>query len=727
MREHALRYLAAGLTVIPVINKRALFDWEQYQEQPPDAAQVAAWWDAWPSADIAVLLGRRSGVVRIDVDGATEALAAMGELPETAEFTTPSGGRGYLLQWEEWVTTTQLWRGSGEHQELRVQSDGAYTVVPPSPGYAWVRETPVARCPRWMLDIYTERAMRAAPSSALRCDIDDCQLREALAHVPADDYDTWTRVGMALRNRGDECLALWDEWSRTSRKYRPGECERKWATFRPDGGLTVATVLHFARGTGWRPAWSPYEPLTEGGNANVLARSAAGRAHWSSKLGWLAWDGRRWASGEAAECIVQELQKCAMAQRRAGVTASMARVTGDEVEALARRRQKLKTLGRIDTLDRAMCYRGSRDLARSAMTVDHETFNRRPTLLNFTNGTLDLETGALRPHDPRDRLTQLVPRDYDPGAACPTFHRFLEASVPDPATRAYLRLKLGSCLLGETRKELTILWGPEGDNGKTVLVELVLYCLGDDYAVKCPSDLLLHRSLGGDNDRNTVMLYGRRFAAASETNEGARLNEALLKELTGGDRVTSRYLFHEKFTFDPTHDVVYVTNHRPVVRGTDAALWNRIRLVEFPNSFPVGHAGRIEGLRGLLYGEAQGVTAWLAAACRDYVAAGRTVADPDAVRAVTAEYRAEHNPVAKFLAARGYERTDGTRHRLAKGRVAEAYRAWAATNHPQHQWNATWFGRQLTTLGVGSDKNYYFLQEGEGPLRHGLTEPTEGT
>lgn len=714
LKQAALRYLAAGWSVIPAVNKVAVVDWDDYQLQRPTAEQVAAWWDAWPDADVCVALGRVSGVVRVDVDGAGAGhLAALGPMPETAEFSTRSGGRGYLLQWEEWATTAQLWRGEGEHQEVRIQSDGAYTVVPPSAGYAWVRETPVARPPVWMLDIYAERAMRATPSSSIRCDLDDCQVREALDHVSPDDYDVWVRVGMALKSRGDGSFALWDEWSKRSAKYKPGETARKWAGFKADGGLTVATVVHLAKQAGFKPSWSAYEPLTEGGNANVLTRAAAGKAGWSPKLGWLAWDGRRWATNEQAECIVQETQKASIACMRASIVAGMLRTTGDAIQDEVRRKQRMKALGRIDTLDKATSYRGSRDLARSAMVLDHEKFNRNGSLLNFSNGTLNLETGALKPHDPADLITEVVPHEYKPSARSPALERFLSSSIPDAATREYVRLKMGSALLGETRKELVIFWGPNGDNGKTVLIELMLAALGPGYAVKCSSDLLLKRAFGGDDDRNTVMLYGKRFAAASETNEGAKLNEAMLKELTGGDNVTSRYLYHEKFTFAPTHDIVYVTNHKPVMAGVDAALWSRIRLVEFPRSFPPGHAERVEGLKGLLLREVEGAIAWLTAACRDYVAGGRRLPEPPAVAETTATYRSESNPVARFMADCCWAKTDGVARKTLKGKVVEAFKRWQGENGDRTPFNNTWFGRMLTALGVGSDRNYYHLAEGE--------------
>lgn len=700
MKESALAYLAAGWHVIPVEYKRALIDWTEFQLTQPTPEQVNLWWNTWPNAGIAVILGSGSGLIRVDVDNATNALDSLGGVPCTAEFKSPNG-HGYLLQWESWVSTAVLWTGKGSHEELRVQSEGAYTVIPPTPGYTWIRNTPIARSPRWLLSWYAEKALRETPSVTIRCDLKDTELQEALAHISADSYDIWLRVGMALHSH--DSFELWDTWSQTSTKYKPGECERKWATFN-GCGLTVATIIHYARQAGWKPTWSPYEPLTEGGNANVLARTAQGRALHSPELGWLAWDGCVWTSNKRAEGMVQEMQKDALRLRREGIWNSITRIRENGIEAEQKRRAKMKTLSKIDTLDRAPAFEGTRRLACSAMYIDWRLFNQKPTLLNARNGTIDLRTGNLLQHNSADMLMTVIPWEYDAKATCPEFESFLTRSLPDYETREYLRLKLGSTLLGHTRKEILILWGPDGDNGKTVMVELMQNALGEDYAVTCSRDLLSQRYFS-DSDRQTVTLFGKRFASASETNEGARLDEARLKELTGGDKISTRKLYKEKFTFDPTHDIVYITNHKPVLIGTDNALWNRIKLVEFSQSFPPGHPERVEGLKDKLQVEMPGIVAWLVRACTEYLKVGLT----DVTSKTVATYREENNPVAQFIEARGYTKTDGI-FKIRKDRVVEAFKTWNSMN-TKVPFNAQWFGRQMKKLGIADSGHYYFLSE----------------
>lgn len=698
-----LDLLAAGWSALPVRNKLPLVQWTDLQYRRADEAEARSWCERFPDAGYGVALGRVSGVVRVDVDGPAP---MPGPMPETAEFTTPSGGRGYLLRWAAWIETAVVYQGEGGHCEVRVQSDGAYTVVPPTPGYQWVRREPVADAPQWLLDWYAERMLRQQPPSTVRCDLTDEQLAETLDHVDPDSYDVWVRVGMALRSRPNG-LDAWERWSRRSPKFKEGECCRKWATFREDGGLTVASVVWLARAAGWRPAWSIHEPLTEGGNAAVLQRRVQGRAWWSPALGWLAWEGCRWTVGKAAECIVQEAQKACMSERRqAAVAALNAAMAGPD---LALRTRRLKAVNKVDALDREASYKGSRDLAKSSMVRDWRDFDNRPLLLNTANGTVCLQDGQLKPHDPADLLTGVVPHEYRQGLRPAAWEAFLARSLPDEQVRGYLRLKLGSTLLGETRKELLILWGPNGDNGKTLIVETMLHVLGPDYAVKCASDLLLHRRFGGggEDDRNTLLLRGKRFASASETDEGARLNEALLKQLTGGDGITTRALYHEKFTFQPTHDLVYVTNHKPTVRGTDDALWGRIKAIEFTRSFPPGHPDRVEGLGSLLRAEAPAILSWLVEACREYVRTARRLEDPPAAKETVATYRREHDPVARFLAER-FELDEGST--VLKSVVAQSYREWCAENGVREQFNGVRFGLAVKKLGVTSNENYYRLR-----------------
>lgn len=710
-------------------SEQYLPSWKPDPECPLDRDRVIEWWTQWPEAWLGLPLGEKTGIIRVDADGPVPQELVY-DFPITPEFATPSGGHGWLFAYEPSLTIGRcvLWRGEGQHQELRYQSNGCYTVVPSSPGYRWMdgrsmAEVRVASLPRSIKDrLLSEAAavelraweQRCSPTVAVP---DRDQMLQALLFVPADDREVWLQVGFALHAAGDEYLDTWTEWSRKCpEKFVEGECSRLWAGFHRGGGITPRYITWIARQHGWS---SPHyhEPLTDGGNAAVLARIGSGRILYCPGFGWLAWDGSRWTTGERAELMVQEVQKEVIVERkRRAITSLNRHMLSDHTapDYAEKTRKKQRAVSRILSMDQAKHYDGARKLAASISTIlrNREDFDCHPALLNFRNGTLDLKTGELRPHDPVDMLTKRIPHDYRPDAQRTEYEAFLERSLPDDGVRKYLKVKLGSTLLGETRKELLILWGPEGDNGKTKLIELMLYAM-DEYAVKCSRDLLMKRRFGED-DRSTVMLIGKRFAVASETDEGARISEALTKDLTGGDSITTRHLYKEKITFLPTFSIALITNHKPVVTGTDNALWGRLKLVEWTQSFPPGHPGRVEDLLQKLKDETEGFLAWLVEGCREYLSCGRSIGEPDAVKASTGEYRMGQNHLLRFVracfdVAEGFPREltpeEASVYHSIEGSLATTpstmtrlYTAWCARNREKQMDNSP-FGKSVTKLG----------------------------
>src|SRR5262249_35834903 len=140
-------------------------------------------------------------------------------------------------------------------------------------------------------------------------------------------------------------------------------------------------------------------------------------------------------------------------------------------------------------------------------------------------------------------------------------------------------------------------------------------------------------------------LFGKRLVVCVETHEGARLDEALVKELTGGDPIAARRMKENWWEFEPTHKAIMVTNHKPEVRGTDQGIWRRIRLIPFTVCFPEERQDKKLGAR--LESEAEGILTWMAQGCIDWQRIG--LGTPTGVRNATNEYRAEQDRLAEFL------------------------------------------------------------------------------
>lgn len=711
LTDAALAYYDRGWSIFPLKGKRPLVDWKTYQCERGTRDDVERLFSDPACTGIGLALGGLSGVIRIDADsaGALAELQRLGSLPDTLCFRSPSSPHsfGWLLQHVDGITTEKLWKGKGEHEELRVQSHGAYTVLPPSlhpdtgTPYEWINEAPIARIPRWLLDFYTGRMLLELVKE-LRPTLkqpDLPEIQQALAHIPADDYDMWVQVGMALRSVSPEYCSIWDTWSQTAAdKYKAGECEKKWATFSDTpGGVTGRSILYWAEQFGYRPL-NRHEPLTDLGNARVLARMGEGKVLHSSKWGWLHWDGKRWSMEDGLK-VVQELQKGAIEHRLNAAVQSLARHLQSDREANGFDKttaKKSKTITLIRKHEDETRIRGSRTLAESEpqLMCNYREFDREPWLFNCANGTLDLRIGELRDFDQRNRLTQVSPTAYNPAALAPRWEQFLEDVLPDIEVRSFLHQFLGCCLSGDTSPQMMpVFWG-SGANGKSTLVEVLLAVLGEDYAMKAKRDLLMAKRQN-EHPTSLARLRGKRFVACVESSEDGRLDETLVKEITGGDSIAARRMREDEWEFTPSHKAILASNHKPEIRGTDVGIWRRIRLIEFNVTFPEDHPKRDPLLKEKLVAESQGILAWLVKGCQLWFDNGRRFPMPTAVTQATAAYREEQDKLGQWISEKCVV-GEGRRGRVEK--LMESYLIWCAANK-HHAMNGNAFGRGLSERG----------------------------
>ena len=311
------------------------------------------------------------------------------------------------------------------------------------------------------------------------------------------------------------------------------------------------------------------------------------------------------------------------------------------------------------------------DLARSepGVPILPDQLDRDPFLFNVPNGTLDLKTGKLREHRREDHITKLCPVEYRPDAPRPRWEQFVEEIFEGKARLiAFVQRLFGHCLTGSVSEQiLAILWGT-GANGKSTLINAVLEVMGDDYALKAPRDLLMARK-GDSHPTMTARLFGRRLAVCVESAEGGRLDEPLVKELTGGDPITARRMREDYWTFQPQHKVMLVTNHKPGVRGTDHAIWRRLALIPFTATF--GDDRQDKELPARLRQESPGILAWMVEGCMEWQRLGLDL--PDEVRAATKQYRDSQDLVGSFLAERC---VTGADHSIKASQLYAAFKLW---------------------------------------------------
>lgn len=448
--------------------------------------------------------------------------------------------------------------------------------------------------------------------------------------------------------------------------------------------------------------------LTDMGNARRFAMHHKDRVRYVAAWGWVVWDGRRWKQDDTggavrlARCTIhrlfveaQDMNKTATALIAAAAEATK---QGDEEAARAaqnaveKAQKKAKALmdwavksqsrPRID----AMLALAQSEPELAATTAD---FDNAPWLLNAQNGTVDLRTGNMHSHSPNDMLTKLAGANYCPGAPCPAWLAFLERVQPEPAIREFLQRSIGYSLTGQVSEQVFWFLYGTGANGKSVFSGVVGALLGD-YAMKVRAEALMLKKQETIPEEVAAMA-GRRFALASELGDNQYLNESLIKDLTGGDRMRARYLHKNSFEFDPQVKVWMYGNHKPLVTGTDTGIWRRPRLVPFAVTIP--EAERDPALLDKLFAELDGILAWAVAGCLVWQRDG--LGTPDAVRAATREYRTESDVVGRFLE----ECTVVCTESVGALQLYKAYKAWAENEGHKLMSNTT-FGRKLSERGL---------------------------
>jgi P4 family phage/plasmid primase-like protien len=283
-------------------------------------------------------------------------------------------------------------------------------------------------------------------------------------------------------------------------------------------------------------------------------------------------------------------------------------------------------------------------LARAYLRVEPDELDSDIWLFNCENGTIDLRTGKRREHRREDYITKLCPIEFDPDAQAPRFERFMSEIFADrdPLVR-FTQRYAGSALSGETKDRAFVILHGAGKNGKTTLLEVLRHVLGD-YAKDTPIETFMQKTYEGVGN-DVAMLRGARFVTASESDKGRKLAVAKVKSLIVAQTVTARFLFQEPFSFKPELKLFIATNHKPVIEETTEAIWDRVNLLPFDVRFEGKDADA--DLQEKLIAEAPGILAWLVRGCLEWRRSGLN--PPPEVRAATAEYRTEMDPVGRFI------------------------------------------------------------------------------
>jgi len=471
-----------------------------------------------------------------------------------------------------------------------------------------------------------------------------------------------------------------------------------------------------------------------GWDENVYALSDVGGARYLRDL--LDSKGQSIRYTEATGFL--QLENGIWTQRADAQVRTLAHHIGDRLRqfAAAARENALNTKDKND-VDQANRFAYYRDHASSSRGVDAlikelrsvdgvyasiGDFDRHPYYLAARNGVIDLRAGKLLPHDPAFLLTKRIEHDYLPEAEAPRWRRFLSEIFPDqPEMPGYIQRLIGYGITGSTDEQCFVVFYGTGSNGKSILTD-TLTEIFRAITTTTPFSTFEQKPSGGiPND--LAALVSARLVMASEGDQGKRMAEAVLKRITGRDKVSARFLNREFFEFQPQFLLIMASNYKPAFMGQDDGLWRRVKLVEFRKQFK--GAEKDKHLADTLLGESAGILAWAVEGARQWYASG--MSEPDTVVKVTTDYRAQSDVLNGFIPGE-WQAGDGWVSRTTLFRSFQEY-AEDGNLKDLAGWSNRAFYRAIEERGyVAGAKNgtmgFKGLIKGHGPEIAPLEPPT---
>lgn len=379
-----------------------------------------------------------------------------------------------------------------------------------------------------------------------------------------------------------------------------------------------------------------YYTYDDTGNALRFRDANAGLIHYNHVDGcWIYWDGVRWASDENGEI-----------KRRADkMLADMAKDLKEMQDDPAYNAYKKH-------LSRSRSHRGKEGFIAEARHLEGvpvlpSEMDRAGNAFNVRNCLISLKTGRTAEHDKKYMISKLAPVTYDENAKCPRWDRFIEEiTCGDKSLQLYLQRMIGYCMTAYTKEQCMFFLYGNGSNGKSVFVDTIAYMLGE-YAASCQPETVMMRDRNNTARGDLARLKGARMVVTSEPNDGCRLDEGIVKQMTGGteNKLTARFLYGREFEFSPEFKIVMSTNYKPVIKGTDNGIWRRVRLIPFTAEFT--KENRDPQLIEKLRRELPGILNWAIAGAVGWCKEGLP---PCAIiDEAGQEYRSEMDRVQQFL------------------------------------------------------------------------------
>jgi len=704
--------LVRGWNVIPVRpDKRpAISSWKQFQRERVSVAQVKEWARKLRPKAWAVVTGKISSVVVLDFDGdqGNATLRTLGFAPHVR-----TGSGGHHVYFEHPGGRVPTVSGSAKHELARlypgldIRADGGYAIFTganEAGEYEWLRQP----CPEPFENLPAELRTLLKPGDQKAADNPPNERKPRVTpngRVPAERL-----VSQALEwaGEGRNKAGFWLATQLRDNGYSAAEAEQAILDYanrvpginskgQPEP-YSAAEARASLRQAYSRPAREPWMPgrnnhsqdeermppdllsqlHNDHGNAlRLIAMHGRDVRFCHPMRRWLIWDGKRWLISESGQAY--KLSKETMAT----FLTQALKQSIPEAERFAKQSLDHKRITAM--LASAECE----------LPIKPTELDIHPYLLNCLNGTVDLQTGELRAHRRDDYITKLVHVEYRSKAECPIFLQFLRRIMGDgpDASEAdgeravrlvsYLQKVFGYSLTGYVSEKVIFCLFGYGNNGKTTLLEAVRFVLWE-YAAQLQIDTLMsHRQRESNASLSDLAdLRGARLVTTSEAEQGGRLAEGKLKYLSAGmGEIKTCRKYENPITFKATHKLFIDANHKPIIRGADQAIWNRLKLIPFCVTIPPDEIDK--SLLEKLKDEAEGILAWIVEGCRRWRSEG--LGDPPEVTKASSVWRSEMSLLKEFIEDCCEVRDDAF---CPVAELRKAYTTWAEENR---QKNPTWF------------------------------------
>lgn len=379
--------------------------------------------------------------------------------------------------------------------------------------------------------------------------------------------------------------------------------------------------------------------MTDTGNAHRLHDKYGKVVKYSyNRKKWYIWTGKQWIIDDMGEIkkladeICEDIKKEALVSKDKGVQEKLMKFAKSTASS-AKKEAMIKECQHLEDIP-----------------ASPDDFDANIDYLNCQNGVVNLRNGELMPHDPNLMMSKICNTEYDTSHKTPTMWLKFLSDVTNGSQEMidYIQKCIGYSISGSNSEQCAYFLYGMGNNGKSTFLDTIADIMGTYSSNTQPDTLMVQSRLGssgGGANSDIARLKSARFVTCEEPTEGVRLNEGLLKQLTGGSKVTCRFLYGDEFEYTPEFKIWVATNHKPTIRGTDFGIWRRIKLIPFEVNIPKEKVDK--NLKYKLRQEFPQILAWAVEGCIKWQREG--LQEPQVVVDATNEYKNEMDLVASFV------------------------------------------------------------------------------